>query len=607
VVDMSLTGYAYAMFGWFGKALLKIFKGTENDIKSADMKIYPEAYASLVALAFIVSIIVDALLGVSLFLLNLLELLPEPIYHVIASMPFLPILSLVLFPLLVLVIGMKIPSVLKVNRIARLDIEVPYLAAYISVMSTGGISPYVSFERLAQASKKLFSELRKEAKKFYIMVRGMGMDPLTAIETSAKNVPSEPYKQLLLGYAATLKAGGDVVHYLQRQTEMIFKDRISQVRATAERIGILLEGYMAITVVLALTIYSIFLINKALAMASVPMFGDVTFFLFGYLIMPVLSGMFIYLADLMQPKYPSADNRAYYVYFGVTLPLTIFLFTTCTLPFMLPPPLSFTFKRMFRPFVTLIENICSQMGLPRGYESGVGLCFAFLVSLIPSVLVEIYISTIYKGIHTGITRFLRDLVEVRKTGLAPEKCIFNLSDRDYGRFSKYLRDIAKQIGWGMPMSRVYKDFEKRVRSWLARITMFLLVESIEVGGGTPETLENLASFAEMIELVEKEKTRMLRPLIFIPYLGSIIMVSIILVLISFLNSIMSIARISIPVELLTSRFLPPIILNSYLTGLTAGKISSEKVSAGFKHAFLLVLVDLIAMWATPMIAIKLIF
>lgn len=604
---MSLTGYAYATFGWFGKALLKIFRGTAKDIRSADMKIYPEAYASLVALVFIISIIIDLFVGVSFYLFELFRYLPEPIYNIFISIPYVPLLSLMLFPLLVLLIGMNIPAILKANRIARLNIEVPYLAAYISVMSTGGISPYVSFERLAHASKQLFAELRKEAKKFYIMVRGMGIDPLTAIETSAKNVPSNQYKQLLLGYAATLKAGGDVVHYLQRQTEMIFKDRISQVRAIAERIGILLEGYMAITVVLALTIYSIFLINKALAMASVPMFGDVTFFLFGYLIMPILSGMFIYLADLMQPKYPSADNRPYYVYFGITLPLTLFLFVVFTLPFMLPPPASFTFKRMFRPFVTFIEDICRNTGLPRGYESGVGLCFTFLISLTPAVIMEVYVSMIYKGIHTGITRFLRDLVEVRKTGLAPEKCIYNLSDRDYGRFSKYLREIARQIGWGIPLSRVYKDFERRVKSWLARISLFLLVESIEVGGGTPQTLESLASFAEMIELVEKEKSRMLKPLIFIPYLGSIIMVSIILILISFLNSIMAIARMAIPVELLTSRFLPPIILNSYFTGLTAGKISSERVSAGFKHAFLLVLVDLIAMWATQLIAIKLIF
>ncbi|HDJ89283.1 MAG TPA: hypothetical protein ENG40_01145 [Thermoprotei archaeon] len=604
---MSFIGFTYAFFGWLGKILLKIFRGTRDDIKASGLKIYPEAYASLIGFIFIITLILNSILGVSLYVMNILKLLPKPVSEIFSSNPIIIAMLPFTVPLLVLFIGIKAPVVMKVSRTSRLNLEVPYLAAYISVMSTGGISPYTSFERLARASKELFAEVRKEARKFYLFVRGLGMDPLTAVELSAKEVPNQQYRQLMLGYAATLRAGGDVVHYLQRQTEIMFKDRISQVRAIAERIGILLEGYMAITVVLALTVYSIFLINRALAAAAVPMFGDVSFFMFGYIVLPLTSGIFIYLADIMQPKYPTSDNRPYYVFFSMTLPITVFLSITMFLPFVVPPPGSFTLKRIFSPIVNFVILICKKIGLPRGFESGIGLSLAMLIGLIPSIIMDIYVSSVYRGIHDGITRFLRDLVEVRKTGMAPEKCILNLSDRDYGKFSKYLKNMANQIGWGISLTRIYKDFEKKVKSWIARITMFLLVESIEVGGGTPQTLESLASFAEMIELVEKEKSRTLKPMIFIPYIGSIITTVVVLVLINFLNNIMSIAHMAIPVELLTSRFLPPIIVNSYFTGLTAGKISSEKVSAGFKHAFLLVLSTLIAMWVTPSVVIKIVF
>ncbi|MEM2824036.1 MAG: hypothetical protein QXF69_08030, partial [Thermofilaceae archaeon] len=52
---------------------------------------------------------------------------------------------------------------------------------------------------------------------------------------------------------------------------------------------------------------------------------------------------------------------------------------------------------------------------------------------------------------------------------------------------------------------------------------------------------------------------------------------------------------------LVNMFMPPVILNSYLMGLAAGKLSSERVSAGFKHAFLLTLSNLAAMMIGPQI------
>ena len=558
------------------------------------MKIYPEAYASLIGFVFLIALIINSVFSITLTILHIsgiLSFLPSFLLVLV------PVLSIVGIPFLLAFILAFIPVIAKYNRSTRLNLESPYLAAYISTMATGGVSPYISFERLAKAPEYLFKEIRKEAVKFFINVKALGKDPLTAIEESAKNVPDRQYKELMLGYAATLRTGGDVVHYLYRQTEVMFRDRISQVRAIAERVGILMEAYMAVVVILALSIYSIFIVNRALAQAMLPLMSGAEFFLFSYVLMPMISALFIYLADMMQPKYPTSDYRPYYVYFTVSLPITIALAILLTLPFFMPAS-----NPIFAPYRKFIEDITLQFGLPPGFETGVGLSIAMISGLIPAWLATEYLMKEYKGVEFGITRFLRDLVEVRKTGLSPEKCIINLSIRDYGKFSKHLDLIAKRIGWGMPLSNIYEDFAKKVKSWLARITMFLLTESIEVGGGTPETLESLANFAEMIELVEREKRRILKPLIMIPYVGSIITTLVVIILIAFMNNIMSIARMSIAVVSLTRTFLPPIVLNSYITGLTAGKISTEKVYGGFFHALLLVLTTLLTMAISPHIA-----
>jgi flagellar protein FlaJ len=236
----------------------------------------------------------------------------------------------------------------------------------------------------------------------------------------------------------------------------------------------------------------------------------------------------------------------------------------------------------------------------------VGIIIALAAGLIPGIIVETRSTLKYSGIQYGLTRFLRDLVEVRKTGMAPEKCIINLQDRDYGRFSKYLREIARQVGWGVSLQRIFYRFARGMKNWFALISMFLLVESIEVGGGTPRTLEALANYAETLEMVEKEKKSMMRPLMMIPYVGALIIVIVVLILVSFMSYILGFAGASVSSTQLTNMFLPPVILNSYFMGLVAGKISSERVAAGFKHALLLLLANLGAMVVTPPLTASLI-
>jgi flagellar protein FlaJ len=185
--------------------------------------------------------------------------------------------------------------------------------------------------------------------------------------------------------------------------------------------------------------------------------------------------------------------------------------------------------------------------------------------------------------------------------MSPEKCIITLRSRDYGRFTPYLRDVAKQVGWGVPLGEIFQRFARGMKNWFALISMYLLTESIEVGGGMPETLEALASYAETLEQVEREKRATLRPLILMPYVGALIITVVVIVLVGFMGSLMRFAGQAISEAQLTNMFMPPVILNSYIMGLAAGKISSERVAAGFKHALLLTLSNLAAMMVGPAI------
>lgn len=206
----------------------------------------------------------------------------------------------------------------------------------------------------------------------------------------------------------------------------------------------------------------------------------------------------------------------------------------------------------------------------------------------PAVIANSYYARRGKDIVQDVTSFLRDLTEARKTGASPESCVDNLSKKGYGKFGKHLKVAARQIRWGLPFKVIYETFKEKIKSWLALVNIYILVDAIEVGGGSPETLETLTRFSEMLSSLEKEKKSILRPLVIMPYIGAGILLFSTIIFLGFMRFVLySFARQAIPYSDFVTLMLPPLILQAYLTGLVTGKISSGILSTGFKHAVIL--------------------
>jgi flagellar protein FlaJ len=211
------------------------------------------------------------------------------------------------------------------------------------------------------------------------------------------------------------------------------------------------------------------------------------------------------------------------------------------------------------------------------------------------------LSTKKTSTEQGINSFLRDLTEVRKTGLSPEKCIESLSHREYGVFTKELRKISSEISWGIPVRKVIMDFLKRTKSWMTQIVMFLLVETVDVGGGTIAMIESLAGFNNLTQEVEKEKKASVRPYIIMPYFASLLLVATTTMMLGFTTSTFGAADTTPKnMDAVISIFTTSTIFHSYLIGIVAGKISEESIASGFKHASILVLISYLAAKLVPM-------
>ena len=595
--NFSLVGKIYGLFPWASKIVLGIFRNLPEILKEADMNIYPEAYAATVGFLTVIGLIIS-IGGIPL---TIISIYAPHLLGFLSQIPYYSYLALFLLPGLILLLGVALPKIKALNRASNLETEVPFLAAYVSVMATGGISPYASILRVKEYP--LLPTLAKASKRIELKVRGLGLDPISAIEESAKAMPSQEYRELLLGYASTLRAGGDVVHYLLTKTEQIFRDRLMRLRILGERMAGMMEVYVTLAVLLALGFYSIFIVSISMAQYLPSPIGMEQFVVFAYVFLPTISIVFLYMIDLLQPKYPEVRmNPTYKLYFA-SIPFMVFLTVGFYLTFELPMLASITPFDYMKDFVLYVTY--DLMGLEPGFETPVGLMLALVIPTVPAAVYEKIRAKHEAEIERGVIDFIRDLVEIRKTGMSPEGCIINLAKRDYGRFSEHLRIISNQVGWGIPLKKVSERFKQRVRSWLANTMIFLLVDAIEVGGGSPQTLETLARFGEMTESVEKEKAMRLRPLLLVPYIGALTFIVSTIVLLGFMRATLALANMPLAFQQFTKMLLTPMVFHIYLTGLVSGKISNGRVSAGFLHTVVLSICALIAMAISPLISLPL--
>lgn len=560
----SFAGFSYQYFGWMGRAMRKAFyggSGLEEALRDAGVKIFPDAYYSMVGFVFLLSILI-----------------------VIPISIFTRTFFLIPVPLLVMSFGYAIPVIKTKDRAAKLDLEVPFAGAYISVMATGGLSPYASLKRLEACS--LLPNMSKVIGEIETDVEIKGFDPATAMEESAKTLPSRDYKDLMLGYASTVRTGGDVVHYLIVRTETMFKDLALKVKAFGERASLLMESYVTLSILMTLTLTILFMTSIAFQSFWG---GDVTagtFQIYAYFLVPIVAMLFIFIADTQQLSQPVSEFSPYKVFFAAS-PIMIFLILTMYLPFA-APELTLPFAQPFMGFVTWVRQ---SLGLSYGYEAGLGMGIALIAGAVPGAIAHSYYSAKGKNMEHEVTNFMRDLTEARKTGSSPERCLENLAGRNYGKFTAILAVASRQIRWGLPFKVIYETVKSKINSWLALINIYLLVDAIEVGGGTPETLETLTHFSEELSSLEKEKKESMRPLLIMPYVGAGLLIIATLILLGFSQTIVaSMASQSIPFSEVVTVLLPPLMVQIFFTGLVTGKLSSGSTSSGFKHSLILTVI-----------------
>lgn len=473
----------------------------------------------------------------------------NPYFFLAAVAPFIAFLSV-----------LNGPKLSKSSRGSALDNEMPFLVGYMSILAGGGLSLIDTLRQISEMD--VFQAAAKEASRMLIDIDVFGRDPITAMERAAKYSPSRAWSELLTGYTTVLRTGGDHVNYLNLHLKETLDKMADKIKRTVETVGLISESFLIVTVVLGMTLFTLYLVE---ALINGNAAGITNIYLFSFVVVPTLSAAFIWLMDAFSQKWPYTDMRPYKIFLAF-VPVGVLIF-------FLPLPILF-YQHMA---VSLLA-----------------------ISTVPSFFAIKY-SRERRTIERMLPEFIEDVAEQRKIGLPPEQAIERLGEGNrYGGFSKYVSKMGAQLSWGISLGKVVSSFTKGVSSWVARAVGTLMLEVVEIGGGTLRGFDDMAAFTRRISVSESDARSSLRAFVLIIYIGGIMLTLTTFVMIYMLSLQTALAARGVHVAIVGSsprvldNLLAASVFQSWVLGLVAGKMGEGSLAEGFKHSVALVVFTLLA-------------
>ena len=564
------TVASLSLFESWGARLAKSLE-LDKSILKAGMNVHPVIYASrTIMITLITSVTV---------------LLSAAMAFIFVPMPFIArvIVGLValLIPITVFAMMLLQPSLKASDRKSGVENELPFFMAYASTMAKGGVSLERIIERVS--TLKVFKAMKEECLRVMTYVKLFGYDPVSALERVSLLHPSTKFRDLMLGYTTTLRSGGDVTHYMEIRTQELFNARMNEIRSMTERLASFLELYIVLGVIMSITVFVFFSVSGTLSAVSAgratgTLSVDVTMpSLYNFLVLPMLGLVVLMMIQVSQPKTPVKIMEPY-ITLVTLIPISIVSF-----------------------FVTLF--ITSGSGIFRGVlglhevqSTIISMTVALLILTIPPWLVHRSVLRGHKGLVKATADYLREMSEIRKTGLSPEKCIIQLSTKDFRNLTPIVSKAGAAVSLGLSLEEALRRVLRGVREWFVIAIFRFLTDSIVVGGGAPDIIDALARFTQSLSELEEELRRRLKAYVVLPYFGAIMLASSPIIIVNML-----ITAAGAPAEAVA-----PLIgvlgvgsmINSFIMGLIAGKSSEMSVAAGFKHSALMTLVTAITILFT---------
>ncbi len=231
--------------------------------------------------------------------------------------------------------------------------------------------------------------------------------------------------------------------------------------------------------------------------------------------------------------------------------------------------------------------------------------FTVLIAVAPPGFAQYYRYTRIRRIEECFPAFIRDLAEIKRSGMTIPRGLRAVAKGEYGALTPEIKKMDAMVSWGIPFEETLQDFAKRVKTPLVARTVSLIVQAERAGANVPDILEVAAKDAREIKALEDERRGGMAIYVAICYLASFVFLFVIMVLSAFFLPVMSEAGAAVgeggafflrefDPMVYTRLFFHTAIVQAFVSGLVAGQMGEGEITAGLKHSVILILLVYLA-------------
>jgi flagellar protein FlaJ len=201
--------------------------------------------------------------------------------------------------------------------------------------------------------------------------------------------------------------------------------------------------------------------------------------------------------------------------------------------------------------------------------------------------------------------FLNKLASANESGMSVYRAIKMLAKSDTSPLRKEIEKMNSNLDWGVSLGDALIRFANRLRIFEISRTITLLNEALKSSGNVTEVLTISAKDASNAELLRRERAVSMFSYVIIIYIAFFVFIGIVYVIASTFLSTLAEAAMKVQgtgagaglgilksVDVITYRnaFMHAAIFQGLFGGILAGVMGEGSISAGFKHALVMVLI-----------------
>ncbi|MFW5965589.1 MAG: type II secretion system F family protein [Halodesulfurarchaeum sp.] len=522
-----------------------------------------------------------------------------------------------------------LPRYMASERSRRIDATLKRNVAFLYALSRSGM-PFSEVLRTLSAHPVVYGETAREFDVTVTDIDLLGADLISALQRTSKRTPNEELEEFTENLASVLQSGGSLGEFLSDQYQYHLEEESAQQDRFVELLGALAEAYVTIFVAGMLFLITILVVIGLL------LGGTLTFLqVFVYLVLGLANlGFIVYLDTITEDIYEDEgeyESELSWAFSGVrSVPTSATARESAAT--VTRNRYRLRLARRVRPFLSKLTNprrlLIERPSAILWVTIPVGVLW-LLINWWPAIatgrlepstldgpLIQstLFVTGSYAVIYEAANRrmerieaaipdFLERFAATNEAGMSMVESFGRVARSDLGALSAEMRRTWADVNWGAHMETALWRFQNRIRTPAITRVVTLATNAMGATNEIGPVLRIAADEAKSARRLERDRYNELITYVVVVYVAFFVFLGIILALDQvFIPSIPTGDAIggSVPggggiggsMEELTEAkkqaysivFFHSALIQGYVSGFVAGQMSDGKLSAGAKHA-----------------------